>query len=45
MTMPMSLSRLTAYPDQPTETVAEARPYSRNSSSPMIHAAPSPMEA
>ncbi len=44
--MPMlSPSRLTRYPDQPTATVAEARPYSKNSNRPMIHAAPSPIEA
>src|SRR5215467_7287044 len=42
---PRSWRKLVTYPDQPTATVAAASPYSRTSSTPMIHAASSPSDA
>ena len=41
----ISCIKLTKYPDHPAATTEAAKPYSSSSNSPMIHAAPSPMEA
>src|SRR5215471_18860694 len=43
--MPRSWRKLVTYPDQPTATVDAAAPYSRSSSTPIIHAENSPSDA